>query len=159
LLVRRFLRQFSELHGKHVQRLSVASSRLLQEHVYPGNVRELENIIEHAVALCDAETVHEGHLPAYLLQTLHGEVTSVPPTGAIASPPERQVALELVDGNLDDSVAAYEKTILLRALAEAGGVKKRAAGLLGINYRSFRHRLAKYGLGAEAGELDARSVL
>jgi two-component system response regulator PilR (NtrC family) len=43
-------------------------------------------------------------------------------------------------------LAAYEKAILLRALDQAGGVKKRAAELLGINYRSLRHRLQKYGL-------------
>ena len=49
-------------------------------------------------------------------------------------------------GNLVESLAAYEKSIILRALAEAGGVKKKAADLLGINYRSFRHRLYKYGL-------------
>jgi len=57
-LVRRFLRQSSDLHGKHVQRLSVAASRRVQLYDYPGNVRELENIIEHGVALCDGETVH-----------------------------------------------------------------------------------------------------
>ncbi|HVM97956.1 MAG TPA: sigma 54-interacting transcriptional regulator, partial [Candidatus Acidoferrales bacterium] len=150
LLVRRFLRQFSDLHGKAVQRLSVAAARRLQEYAYPGNIRELENIIEHAVALCDGESVHEQHLPEYTMRgtreaTGNGEsmaargagpeVTSVPlPTESV--PP----------GNLDDNLAAYEKTIILRALAEAGGVKKRAADLLGINYRSFRHRLQKYGL-------------
>jgi two-component system response regulator PilR (NtrC family) len=63
-----------------------------------------------------------------------------------AIPPATFGAREQAAGNLDDNLAAYEKTILLRALAEAGGVKKRAADLLGINYRSFRHRLQKYGL-------------
>jgi PAS domain S-box-containing protein len=156
LLVRRFLRQFSEVHGKHVQRLSVPSSRLLQEHMYPGNVRELENIIEHAVALCDGETIHEYHLPEYVLQGLRGEIPAPPQrTLPNVSPAAKQVALELEGGNLDDSVAAYEKGILLRALAEAGGVKKRAAGLLGINYRSLRHRLEKYGLTTDTSELEA----
>ena len=156
LLVRRFLRQFSELHGKHVQRLSVAAARLLQEYAYPGNVRELENIIEHGVALCEDETVHEQHLPLYVLQALNGGASAVPlTTVASIPPPANPVALDLVDGNLDDSVAAYEKSILLHALAEAGGVKKRAAGLLGINYRSLRHRLEKYGLGTE----DRKSVV
>jgi PAS domain S-box-containing protein len=159
LLVRRFLKQFSELHGKHVQRLAVGASRLLQEYSYPGNVRELENVIEHGVALCESETIHEQHLPAYVLQQVRGAApAAVPaPPAAVIAPASTAVPLGLVDGNLDDSVAAYEKRMLLHALAEAGGVKKRAAGLLGINYRSLRHRLEKYGLGTEPDELDARS--
>lgn len=158
LLIRRFLRQFSEMHGKKVQRVSVAAARRLQDYPYPGNVRELENIIEHAIALCDAETIHECHLPEYVLRPKHGhggqaredhEVTISDPCPAV--PLEMPVApLEATPDNLDDNLAEYEKTILLRALAEAGGVKKRAAALLGINYRSFRHRLQKYGLSDSA---------
>ncbi|MFQ5668093.1 MAG: sigma-54 interaction domain-containing protein [Candidatus Binatia bacterium] len=148
LLTRRFLRQFSELHGKHVQRLAVPVARQLQEYDYPGNVRELENVIEHAVALCDGETVHEQHLPDYVLNRFKVSVEATPfcatPT---AMPP---VPAGPSAENLDDNLAAYEKTILLRALSEAGGVKKRAAELLGINYRSFRHRLQKYGLSESA---------
>jgi two-component system response regulator PilR (NtrC family) len=137
LLTRRFLRQFSEAHDKLPRRLSVGAAKRLQEYEYPGNVRELENIIEHAVALCDGETIQEPHLPEYVLKPAK---TVVPPA-ATAAP-----AVALGAGNLDDDLAAHERAILLRALAEAGGVKKRAAGLLGINYRSFRHRLQKYGL-------------
>jgi two-component system response regulator PilR (NtrC family) len=152
-LIRRVLRQFSELHGKSVQRLSVAAAKRLQEYEYPGNVRELENIIEHAVALCDGETVHEAHLPEYL-DRQRSDVPTVPratPAEAAeeTSPPSAPDLQEI--SNLDDNLAQYEKSILLRALAEAGGVKTRAAGLLGINYRSFRHRLQKYGL-TEAGQ-------
>jgi two-component system response regulator PilR (NtrC family) len=144
-LIRRFLRQFSELHGKRVQRLSVAAARRLQEYDYPGNVRELENIVEHAVALCDGETVHEQHLPDYVMKSPHrAELEpALVASLATAAPP---LSPDQAADNLDDSLAAYEKTILLRALNEAGGVKKRAAELLGINYRSFRHRLQKYGL-------------
>lgn len=150
LLIRRFLRQFAELHGKSGQRLSVGAARRLQEYRYPGNVRELENIIEHAVALCDGETIHEPHLPDYVLNK-----PKEPQPEPLSIPVVQQVvpdaaALSGAADNLDDNLAAYEKTILLRALSEAGGVKKRAAELLGINYRSFRHRLQKYGLSESA---------
>ena len=57
--------------------------------------------------------------------------------------------------DLDRDLAEYEKAILLRALDQAGGVKKRAAELLGINYRSLRHRLQKYGIGDMSDELAA----
>src|SRR6185369_17124387 len=67
LLVRHFLRQFSGLHGRHVARFSVAAGRALLQHHYPGNIRELENIVEHAVALCEDDTATEDHLPPYLL--------------------------------------------------------------------------------------------
>jgi two-component system response regulator PilR (NtrC family) len=148
VLTRRFLRQFADLHGKRIQRLSVAAARRMQDYDYPGNVRELENIIEHAVAMCDGETVHEPHLPEYMLaRRPTDEATSAPKMVVHPSAATPPTQAEIAAGNLDDNLAAYEKTIILRALAEAGGVKKRAAGLLGINYRSFRHRLQKYGIG------------
>jgi two-component system response regulator PilR (NtrC family) len=155
-LIRRFLHQFSELHGKRVQRLSVAAAKRLQDYRYPGNVRELENIIEHAVALSDGETVHELNLPEYVLrhangaavapQEINGTTVQLPSSVVAQSPPLMGAGAATTAENLDENLAAYEKGILLRALAEAGGVKKRAAELLGINYRSFRHRLQKYGL-------------
>jgi two-component system, NtrC family, response regulator PilR len=159
-LIRRFLRQFAELHGKSVQRLSVSAARRLQEYPYPGNVRELENIIEHAVALCDGETVHEQHLPDYVRTKLGApelapEPVRVIPVPTPAIPVSPSAPLQPGADNLDDNLAAYEKTILLRALSEAGGVKKRAAELLGINYRSFRHRLQKYGLSEPTASYDA----
>lgn len=148
-LVRRFLRQFSDMHGVRVERLSVAAARRLQDYHYPGNVRELENIIEHAVALCDGQTIHDAHLPEYVLKRDKPPDVELrrAPTDAEMSP-VKPSAPALV--NLEDDLAKYERTILLRALAEAGGVKKRAAELLGINYRSFRHRLQKYGLSSES---------
>lgn len=156
-LVRRFLRQSSEFHGRRVERLSVAASRRLQAYDYPGNIRELENIIEHAVALCDGETVHEEHLPGYMLKPgVKGgcESPSIAMSPAVVPPIRAAGGID----NLEDNLAAYEKAILLRALSDAGGVKKRAAELLGINYRSFRHRLQKYGLGGLAACEHAEDV-
>jgi PAS domain S-box-containing protein len=205
LLIRHFLRQFSDLHGRRVGRFSVAAGRVLLQHHYPGNIRELENIVEHAVALCDGETATEEHLPLYLLNESPAKAPPVAdaharPLGApepVASPPpepfgavhdrplggvqdrplgdapERPYGGALDRGmsfgegrvgsawappparmptptdpvDLEHDLAEYEKAILLRALDQAGGVKKRAAELLGINYRSLRHRLQKYGLG------------
>ena len=66
LLIRHFLRQFSDMHERRVCRFSVGAGRVLLQHHYPGNIRELENIVEHAVALCDGDTATEEHLPLYL---------------------------------------------------------------------------------------------
>jgi two-component system, NtrC family, response regulator PilR len=178
LLIRHFLRQFSDLHGRRVTRFSVAAGRILLQHRYPGNIRELENIVEHAVALCDDETATEEHLPQYLLGEPHAKSPSAAEAAA-ARVDLRATRSELSDGSalvdagsfnelhsasiwpapplrtptaadpvdLERDLAEYEKAVLLRALDQAGGVKKRAAELLGINYRSLRHRLQKYGLG------------
>jgi transcriptional regulator with PAS, ATPase and Fis domain len=162
LLIRHFLRQFSDMHGRRVSRFSVGAGRMLLQHHYPGNIRELENVVEHAVALCEGETASEEHLPPYLTGDMPGRAPAPAPTPApvfdpkplalnearatngTPPPPAHAAANETVD--LEADLAAYEKAILLRALDQAGGVKKRAAELLGINYRSLRHRLQKYGL-------------
>jgi transcriptional regulator with PAS, ATPase and Fis domain len=155
LLIRHFLRQFSELHDRKVNRLSVGAGRVLLQHRFPGNVRELENIIEHAVALCDGDTATEEHLPPYLMnggsrtESAGEPVTSQPMRPWTAPPPPTGIASSV---DLERDLAEYEKAILLRALEQAGGVKKRAAELLGINYRSLRHRLQKYGLGEGSEE-------
>jgi len=145
ILVRHFLKQFSAMHGRQIAGLSNEAAHVLLDYDYPGNVRELENIVEHAVALCDGETAGVDHLPAYLA----GGIAS----GARPHRAARQAPLiddhDPVWGTVDleRDLAEYEKNFLLRALTEAGGVKKKAAELLGINYRSLRHRLQKYGLG------------
>jgi sigma-54 dependent transcriptional regulator, flagellar regulatory protein len=186
LLIRHLLRQFSDLHGRRVSGFSIAAGRLLLQHHYPGNIRELENIVEHTVALCDDDMASEEHLPQYLLGEPHAQTPApIAPRprdaqttdtiGAQERPFEARPANGAERGNGTDSydderraatcppsplraplpadcvdlerdLAEYEKAILLRALDQAGGVKKRAAELLGINYRSLRHRLQKYGL-------------
>ena len=193
LLIRHFLRQFSDMHERRVARFSVAAGRLLLQHHYPGNIRELENIVEHAVALCESDTATEEHLPPYLLGEPHAKASAVaesparltsaldsiatnaeafgaarerrpfgagserpgdgrsfieghPVSTSWPAPPMR-VPTPADPVDLEHDLAEYEKAILLRALDQAGGVKKRAAELLGINYRSLRHRLQKYGLG------------
>jgi transcriptional regulator with PAS, ATPase and Fis domain len=161
LLLRHFLRQFSDAHGRVVDRFSLDAGRLLLQHDYPGNVRELENIVEHAVALADGDTATVEHLPGYLHydeEDLSPATVDRAPRLPRMEPNPMSVAAaprpgECVD--LERDLAEYEKAILLRALDEAGGVKKRAAELLGINYRSLRHRLQKYGLGDPDPEIRA----
>ena len=89
--------------------------------------------------------------PAHL--TARAELAAAPP---VHEEPEPAGAPLFVAGcNLDEQLATYEKDMLLAALDRAGGVRKRAAELLGIKYRSLRHRLSKYGLAAgDDDELD-----
>ncbi len=140
ILLMHLLQTCSTRHGKAVAKVSPRTMRILATYAYPGNVRELENIVDHAVTLCEGDLLTEQDLPAYL-------TTRAEPAEKAAPSAEPATTPLFVEGrNLDDQLALYEKDMLLAALDRAGGVRKRAAELLGIKYRSLRHRLSKYGL-------------
>ena len=132
LLVQHFAEQFAAEQGRKLPEFSEGFMRRIQSYAFPGNVRELENTIERAVALArDDRVIDEDVLPAALLEpAASADATVLPVEGA----------------NLDEMVNDYERSLLGEALRRTGGVKKRAAQLLGISFRSFRYRLEKLGL-------------
>jgi two-component system response regulator PilR (NtrC family) len=137
-----FVRKFADSHAKKVEEISSGAILYLMNYSYPGNVRELENIIEHAVAITSKNILTEEDLPAHIkgipLTEEFDLFEKTAPGGA---------DLFFSKGlSLDDELATHEKCILLGALKRANGVQKRAAEILGINYRSLRHRLEKYGM-------------
>jgi two-component system response regulator PilR (NtrC family) len=144
LLAQHFVEKYSRELGKTVEEVDAGALARLQAYAFPGNVRELENVIERAVALCRGPRIDVELLPPAVV-----ERRSAPRPGPGPGPgramPERA-------GNLDELVSAYERDLLLEALEQAGGVKKRAAARLGISFRSFRYRLEKLGLDGGADE-------
>ena len=137
-----FMRRFAASQGKQVEEISSGALMHLMSYGYPGNVRELENIIEHAVAVASKNIMTEEDLPAHIKGLPINEESEVfertAPGGA---------DLFFAKGlSLDVELETHEKCILLGALKRTNGVQKRAAEILGINYRSLRHRLEKYGL-------------
>jgi two-component system response regulator PilR (NtrC family) len=148
LLVQHFLAKYGKEFGKDVQEIAPAAMEKVLAYPFPGNVRELENLIERAVALSRGPTLGVDVLPASVLEHagVHRPAARPPaptaPPGAGAGPP----AAPGTGGNLDEILASYERGLLADALQRAGGVKKRAARLLGISFRSFRYRLEKLGL-------------
>ena len=137
-----FMRKFASSHGKQVDEISSGALMHLMNYYYPGNVRELENIIEHAVAVAGKNVLIEDDIPAHV-------------RGALAQESDNMVEMSGADDgetffskglSLDTELETYEKSILIGALRRAKGVQKRAAEILGINYRSLRHRLEKYDL-------------
>ncbi len=141
-LAHHFMRKFAASHGKQVEEISSGALMHLMSYGYPGNVRELENIIEHAVAVANKNIMTDEDLPAHIKGVPINEEAEVfertAPGGA---------DLFFAKGlSLDVELETHEKCILLGALKRANGVQKRAAEILGINYRSLRHRLEKYGL-------------
>ncbi len=132
-LIERFIKRFSLEMGKEVLGLTPDALRALQAHQFPGNVRELENIIERAVALSGARVLGLGELPPEISGLAGG-------TGV------RLLELPEDGCRLDEVVNEVERRLLVEALQRTGGVRKAAARLLGITFRSLRYRLEKHGL-------------
>jgi two-component system response regulator PilR (NtrC family) len=133
LLVHHFVEKYARELAKPVRGVSDDAMALLRAHAWPGNVRELENGIERAVALSRGEWIDAEALPPSL-----GRMPAPRPAGAVTA--------SAAGVDLDNLVADYERGLMLDALQRAKGVKKRAAALLGISFRSFRYRLEKLGL-------------
>ena len=134
LLAMHFFKKYSGELNKNILTISPEAVRILLNYDYPGNVRELQNIIERAVALESSQELTVQNLSSYINEQLPMK------KGAIGL----EIPNEGID--LEKIVEDLEKTLLLKALDKTKGIKKRAAELLHINFRSMRYRLEKYGL-------------
>ena len=138
LLAEHFLRRFGSEHARTLTMTNEAM-RKLEGYEFPGNVRELENIIERAVALSSSDVIGPSDLPDFRHTKLTAEAPAEFPKDGV---------------DLDRLVSDYERGWVLRALEQTGGVRKRAAVLLGISFRSFRYRLEKLGIDKGDAEED-----
>src|ERR1051326_1872125 len=140
LLVNHFLKKYAPAAGKSIVRVHLPPLEGLCSYEWPGNVRQLENTIERAVALESGEELHV-ELPAERPKA-RAAAAGVGVSGStIAS------GAVLPDGvDMEKYVADIEVSLLKSALTQANGVQTRAAGLLKISYRSFRHLMKKYEL-------------
>jgi len=140
LLVNHFLKKYVSAAGRNIIRVNPQSLEALSGYEWPGNVRQLENTIERAVALEMGEELHV-ELPAERSKARAAAAGVGLAGGAIAS------GGVLPEGiNMEIYVADIEKSLLHAALAQSNGVQTRAADLLKISYRSFRHLVKKYEL-------------
>jgi len=133
VLIEHFLEKCAKLCAKDTVSISKEAVDVLTQYFWPGNIRELENVIERCVALEASDTITVESLPAYLKQNHDKKnlyVDEIPPEGI----------------DLESLVGEFEKDFLLKALKRTGGVKKDAAELLRITFRSLRYRMKKYEL-------------
>lgn len=131
LLVEHFLGQLADRQGKTFSSIAPETMKRLMEYSYPGNVRELENIVERAVALGEGDI--------FTVDLLPDDVLRAPVGGA-------STAAALGDGqDLDSLLEDYERRLIESALQQTGGNRTRAAEVLGVSFRSLRYRLKKYG--------------
>jgi len=135
-----FLRKFADSHSKNVEEISSDALMHLMTYSFPGNVRELENILEHAVAVTNHNVLREEDLPPHVKGApLADEAELFEKTAPGGAEVFFSKGL-----SLDVELETHEKCILIGALKRANGIQKKAAEILGINYRSLRHRLEKY---------------
>jgi two-component system response regulator PilR (NtrC family) len=130
LLVDHFIEKYSREYNKEIKKISAYAMGLLTQYPFPGNVRELENIIERSVALEITNII----LPENL---------EMAATGGAAFPSVDDVEIPEEGMDLNEEVAKFERTLMERALQKVGGSKTKAAKLLGVSIDSFRYRLEK----------------
>jgi two-component system response regulator PilR (NtrC family) len=130
-LVEHFLRQIAREWQTEVPRLNPEALAALQQYAFPGNVRELENILERAMTLCEGNMIQETDLRL----TAGNE----PLSGEFAQP-------DLSDQNLDSALNSTERDAIIRALEQSRYNKTAAAKLLGLSFRQLRYRIKKLGI-------------
>ena len=132
VLIKHFIEKYSHEFGKEIKTISAYALELLMQYPFPGNIRELENIIERSIALETSNII----LPENLIMTKDmGNKGYFP-------------IYEMSDIGLDlnDELAKFEKRLIEQALEKAGGSKSRAAELLKISYDSLHYRSEKLGI-------------
>ncbi len=128
LLVEHFLKQYNRENKKNVTSLSKEVKDLLMRYEYPGNIRELENIIERAVVLCRGDTLTTQELPLNLKDS------------KVEAALERAGERRSLPGTLEE----IERQLISQALGKSGGVQTKAADELGISERVLRYKMKKY---------------
>jgi two-component system, NtrC family, response regulator PilR len=138
LLADFFLCKFRQAFNKDVRKLSSYAMDILKEYDFPGNIRELENIIERGVVLEASNIILPDSLTLANFKKKRGLDASTDHT-----------MLPSHGMDLDHHLAQIERSLLVQALQMAHGIKLKAAELLGISFRSMRYRLIKYGLAGD----------
>jgi DNA-binding NtrC family response regulator len=136
LLVEHLLREVSEQHGKKVRGLSAEVLEAFKSHTWPGNIRELRNVLERAAIMCDRNMIGRQHLP--------------PDFGHTTAAAAELAGLRFPIGT---TVDAAERELILQTLAATNQNKTRAAELLGISLKTLHNKLKEYG--AASGEEKA----
>ena len=131
-LTRHFIEKYSREFGKEIRTISSYALELLMQYPFPGNIRELENIIERSIALETSNII----LPENLIIT-----KDIGAQGSVPTDEMSDIGLDL-----NDELAKFEKRLIEQALEKAGGSKSRAAELLKISYDSLHYRSDKLGI-------------
>jgi Nif-specific regulatory protein len=126
-LVDHFILKYGPREGKKIEGVTQEAMAALLRHSFPGNIRELENVIERAVVFCDVQAITLADLPVFLKE-------------------QKEADLAAVDAPLTAKVERLETREIKRALLETNGVKSKAARSLGITERILAYKMKIYGI-------------
>ncbi len=150
VLARHFVQGFAHEMRRPASDITPDALDALRRHVWPGNIRELENVLERAVALEPSHAITPASLPDYVMRTLPATAgVGVAAAAALAGAAVAPAAASLFPAqgfDLERHVRDVEREYLAEALRRTDGVKMRAAELLGMSFRSFRYYAKKYNL-------------
>jgi transcriptional regulator with GAF, ATPase, and Fis domain len=132
LLAEHFLERMEKMENP--VKLSPQSLQILTAYSWPGNIRELQNILERAAVLTDTGMIDPPHLAVHINGDLPAQVLQHP---------------ESAQSSIDERLEEIEKGLIIEALSRSGGVQVKAAEILGINQRSLWHRIKKLGVDVE----------
>lgn len=142
LLAKHLIKQSSQKLGKKVDELSPEALEMLLDYEWPGNIRELENVIERAAILCADGIIHTSHLPIKDLMRGGGGETEEPTSKRFQTD-----AISIDNGkSMKDIVQSVERKLISDALQRCGGNQVRAAKLLGVTRDILRYRMKHYGI-------------
>jgi len=126
-LVNHFLKKVAQKFQQPIKTINRQAVELLYNYSWPGNIRELENLIERLFVICTGEEIDSEIIAAHLN-------------------PAQNVSKEGIHKALDDALFNYEKNLIMQAMKKAGGIKNKAAKILGIKTSSLYYKLEKFGL-------------
>ncbi|MBG0789804.1 MAG: sigma 54-interacting transcriptional regulator [Desulfovibrionaceae bacterium] len=140
LLQDHFLKIFQARFNKKVEGFSKNVDTLLKSYTFPGNIRELRNLIEYAVSFCDSGIVSMRHLPGYMLQG------SGMPDRLVSAPAQGQQAGGAVGSTPPERWEDVQRKMILEALVKTGGKKQQAADLLGWGRSTLWRKMKHFGI-------------
>ncbi len=147
LLADRYLDRVAPEWGIERPQLTAAAATALRAYAFPGNVRELENILERAIALCEHNRIEPSdlRLPNRTMEPDAGAGrTGAPATPTVAG--NGVAAAMVASGDLGNYIDSLEREAIMKALQESRFNKTKAAAALGITFRALRYKLKKLGI-------------
>jgi len=136
LLTQHFVQHYAREYGRPVREVTPEAMGRLLEFSFPGNVRQLQNVVERAVALARGSEITVDDLPRDI------RLSESSPARVFSVRDDSDFPSEGVD--FERLVADFEYNLIQKALARAGGVKTKAAELLGLSFRQFRYKVSKF---------------
>jgi DNA-binding NtrC family response regulator len=136
ILLENFLKKYNSIHSKHINKLNDDAVSLLLKYNWPGNVRQLESVVERTVLLTEGNTITKDDLPL--------EVKATP------------IEINKYEFDLPETGINFyelEREILVQAMKKSDGIIAKAANLLGMSYRTLQYRLEKFGINKKSEEV------